>query len=183
MAKCNKCKNDRCGCSDSPLSIPANFSNDPTVCPPNSEQCTELFSMACICYDGDDIVELDIQRGDRLDEILQKLILAVRSPECAVFEDDATCQAPINLMVANLTSTSFEISWDPCPTATSYVVEYKEASSPTWLIQPGVPAPTVADTVIGLTPDTIYDIRVNAICPSDNCYSLNIRIKTLPTQA
>jgi hypothetical protein len=179
----SKCKNKDCGCRDSALTISPNFSNDPTVCPPNSEQCTEVFDMACICYQGDDIVEYDIQRGDRLDEVLQKLILALRSPGCSTFEDPTSCQSVLNLTIANLTDTSFDISWDASPIATSYVVEFKEAAALSWNLNPAVTAPTIADTVIGLTADTVYDVRVNAVCPSGTCYSLNIRIKTLPTPA
>lgn len=180
---CTKCNSNRCGCGDQALTTGPNFSNDPTVCPPNSEQCTEVFDMECICYGGDDIVELDIQRGDRLNEILQKLVLAITNPGCSNFGDDLACQAPINLMISNLTDTSFDISWDPVAVATSYVVEFKEAILPTWNLNPAVTAPVVTDTIIGLTPDTVYDVRVNAVCPAGTCYSLNIRIKTLPTPA
>ena len=183
MANCNKCKQDRCGCADSPLSIPANFSNDPTVCPPDSEPCAEVFDMACICYQGDDIVELDIKRGDRLDIILQKLILAHTDAGCATFGDDTTCQSPINLLISNLVQTSFGISWDLVPSAVSYSVEYKEATDVAWLINPPVTHPVNTDMIIGLTADTIYDVRVNAICALGTCYSLNIRIKTLPSPA
>lgn len=179
---CTTCNSkDRCGCADSALTLGPNFSNDPTVCPPNSETCTELFDMACVCYGGDDIVEFDIQRGDRMDEVLQKLILGIRNPGCAVFEDPTTCQSPINLTIANLTDATFSISWDTVVSAVSYTVEYKLATAVSWSLNPSVTAPLVVDTVIGLLPDTIYDIRVNAICAAGSCYSLNIRIKTLPT--
>ena len=183
MANCNKCKQNRCGCSDSPLSIPATFSNDPTVCPPNSEQCSEVFDMACICYQGDDIVELDIKQGERLDIVLQKLVLAYTSPGCATFGDNTTCQSPINLLISNLVQTSFNISWDSVPAAISYSVEYKAATDTAWLINPIVTAPVTTDLIIGLIADTIYDVRVNAICALGTCYSLNIRIKTLPLVA
>jgi hypothetical protein len=179
MANCNKCKSNRCGCGDSALSIPATFSNCPTVCPPNSEKCTELFDMACICYNGPDIVEYDIKKGSRLDEVIQKLILAISSPGCATFQDPTTCESPINLTVSNLTSNSFEISWDTVTSATGYSVEYKEVSSLIWLVTPVINAPLTGGTIVGLLADTIYDIRINAICPLGTCYSLNIRIKTL----
>jgi hypothetical protein len=180
---CNKCKNKKCGCNDQSLTVNPNFSNDPTVCPPDSEPCSEVFDMACICYQGPDIVELDIQQGDRLDEILQKLVLATTNPGCANFEDALACQSAINLMIANLTDTSFDISWDAVPAAVSYVVEFKDATTTTWFVNPAVAAPIVTDTIPGLTPDTIYDVRVNTVCASGNCYSLNIRIRTLPTPA
>ena len=45
-SKCGKCKG-KCGCKDSALTIPANFINDPAVCP-DPEPCSELFDMDCI---------------------------------------------------------------------------------------------------------------------------------------
>lgn len=176
---CKTCNSKAtCGCNDSALVIPTSFSNDPTVCPPSSETCSEVFPMECVCYQGPDIFELDIKKGDRLDEVLQKLILRITNPDCAIFEDDTVCQSPINLTISNLTATTFGISWDTVDIATSYQVEIKLTTSSTWLLNTAVTAPIVADTLVGLTPDTIYDVRVRAICPSDSCYSLNIRIKT-----
>ena len=84
MANCNKCKSNRCGCGDSALSIPATFSNCPTVCSPDSEKCTELFLAECICWPGPDICELDVKTGDRLDEIFRKVILTVSQISCKV---------------------------------------------------------------------------------------------------
>jgi len=178
---CNKCNKSRCGCKDQPLNMPNSYSNDPTVCPPDSEPCSEVFDMACICYQGDDIVELDIKKGTRMDEILQKLVLAITNPGCADFFDPLACQSPLNLTITNLTDTSFNIGWDAVLAATSYTVEFKDANTTTWLLNPTVLAPTITDLVIGLAPETVYDIRVNAICSAGTCYSLNIRIQTLPT--
>jgi hypothetical protein len=84
MANCNKCKSNRCGCGDSALSVPATFSNCPTVCPPDSEKCTELVLAECVCWPGPDICELDVKTGDRLDEIFRKLILTVSQISCKV---------------------------------------------------------------------------------------------------
>jgi hypothetical protein len=179
---CNKCKSNRCGCGDTPINMPNSYSNDPTVCPPNSEKCSEVFDMACICYGGDDIVELDIKKGTRMDEVLQKLVLAINNPGCSDFFDPLVCQSPLNLTVSNITTNTFGISWDAVLSAVSYTVEYKNANTTSWLLNPSVVAPTVNDTIIGLTPETVYDIRVNAICATGGCYSLNIRIQTLPLQ-
>jgi hypothetical protein len=162
--------------------MPTSFSNCPDPCD-SKETCTEVFDMHCICYQGEDIVEYDIQKGDRLDEVMQKILLALSNPACSSFGDLLACQSPINLTISNITSQSFDIAWDPTPLATSYVVEYKDATSGTWLLNPTVKAPTTNDSVIGLLPERVYDIRINAICPAGTCYSLNIRIATLPATA
>ena len=175
---CTKCNNkNRCGCGDTSIDMPNSFSNCPDPCL-SKETCTEVFDMACICYQGEDIIEYNIQKGDRLDEIMQKILLGLTNNGCATFGDTTACQSPINLTIANLTSTTFDISWDTVPSATSYVVEFKDASSSTWLLNPTVTAPVISDTVIGLVANTVYDIRVNAICATGSCYSLNLRIKT-----
>lgn len=176
---CTKCKNKKCGCNDQALTINPNFSNDPTICPPNSEPCSEVFDMACICYGGDDIVEYDIKKGDRLNVVLQKLILAISSPTCATFGDDTACESPINLIVTNITSSAFTISWNPIVPATSYTVEFKKSTETIWYANPDVAVPLTTDTIVGLTPDTVYDIQVKATCSEGTCYSLTIRIKTL----
>lgn len=174
---CKTCRKAKCAC-DSALPIPTSFSNDPTICPLNSEKCAEIFDMACICWQGEDIVELDIKKGDRLAEILQKLILATTNPDCATFIDTASCGSAINLTIANLTSTSFELSWDAVAGANYYVVEYKQATALSWNLTPNVVPPTAAVGLYGLTPDTVYELRVNTVCATGTCYSLNIRVKT-----
>lgn len=82
MATCNKCKQDRCGCADSALSVPTVFSNDPQVCPPNSETCSEVFDMACIRWMGPDVCELGISTGDKLSEVIQKIVLGIAEISC-----------------------------------------------------------------------------------------------------
>lgn len=168
----------KCGCTDTALDISPNFSNCPTECPPGSEECSEMFAMKCIAYTGDDIVEFGISNGDRLDEVIQKLILGISNPGCVDYSDPLACTSALNLLVSNITNVSFEIEWDVTLNATGYSVEYKDATSLTWLILPTVVAPTNSQTIVNLQPDTIYDIRVNAICPAGTCYSLNLRIKT-----
>jgi len=175
---CTKCNtSNKCGCKDVPFNMPLTYSNNPTVCPVDSEKCTEVFDMGCICYQGPDIVELNILQGSRLDEVLQKLILAITDPGCATFSNPTACQSAINILIENITTTSFQISWDAVTSATGYSVEYKASTSLTWLVRPTVV--TLTDTLVGLTPDTIYDIRINTICALGTCYSLNLRIKTL----
>lgn len=89
MAKKN-CGNKNCGpCSDDPIVVPATFSNDPEVCPEDSESCNELFDAGCICWPGPDICELDIKTGDRVDEVLQKILLTVSQISCQTPEDGA----------------------------------------------------------------------------------------------
>lgn len=84
---CNECNQpaERCGCTDHPVNIPTTFSGDPSVCPqtdPCEETCSELFDMKCVYYDGPDICELDVKNGDRLEDVLQKILLSISTISC-----------------------------------------------------------------------------------------------------
>lgn len=175
------CKNKNCGCQDNSISMTTNYNNCPDVCSPLAEPCSELYDMKCICYNGPDIKELDIKKGDRLEEILQKLILGITNNACAQFQDPLACTSILNLVATNITTTTLGISFEPIVNAITYRVEYKDTTSLTWLLLTPLVAPTVTASIVGLQPDTVYDIRVYADCGASGCYSLTIRIKTLPT--
>ena len=174
----SKCCNNNCNeCSDSALTIPTNFSTDPVECP-TPESCTEVFNMECICYNGPDIVELDIQAGQRLNVVLNKLIMYMTNPGCATFADDATCQGVINIITSDITTTTFNLTWNAAPAAVSYVIEYKETGAAIWTTTTPIVAPTVTAMVTGLAADTTYDVRIQTVCAASDCYSLTIRLKT-----
>lgn len=81
----NNCGNScNQGCNDVHISVPTTFSNNPETCPPNSESCSELFPAECVCWPGPDICELDIKAGDRMDEVIRKMILTLSQVSCSV---------------------------------------------------------------------------------------------------
>jgi hypothetical protein len=176
------CKNKKCntsdckGCNDQSLAIPAFFSNDPAVCP-KPEICSESFNMECICYNGADILELDIRKGDKLDVVLKKLITATLYPACADFDDSLTCNAVVDIVILDRSSTTFSLSWDSVEAAINYTIEYR-APGGSWISTTPVVAPTLTAMVTGLLPETVYDVRILTTCGSSTCYSLTIRLKT-----
>jgi len=103
--------------------------------------------------------------------------------DCTNYGDENACLSVLNILFDNITQTSFGVAWDTSPNAVSYVVEFKEVTAITWSIMPPVSAPFLTNTVTGLTPDTIYDVRINAVCPTGTCYSLTLRLQTLPLMA
>lgn len=171
---CKKCNKDNCSC-EGPIHVPPTF-NCVKECKPK-DKCVDLFPMQCVCYQGPDILELDIKSGDKLDEIIQKLILKDYNANCSNFEDSSACLSVLNLTVYNLTETSIALSWDPTSNANSYIVEYRKVGSTTWNLSPSIIAPTAIE-LYNLEKDTVYEFRVNAICTSSTCYSLTIRVKT-----
>lgn len=171
---CNKCKSKgKCGCADKALTTNSPCAQDTPSCP-TGDPCPETFSAACVAYMGNDLPELDIVQGDRLDIILQKLLLTLTNPGCAY--PGNSCLSVIGLATTSITSTTAKLKWLASSTAISYSVEYREITSGTWLINPSTTGLT--DTISGLTPGTEYYVRVNTTCALGTCYSLTIKIKT-----
>ena len=83
-------------------------------------------------------------------------------------DEMTTCLPPSNLAVANITSTSADLSWTENNTATNWNIEF---GLPGFTIGSGTPAPNVSSnpyTLGGLTPNTTYDFYVQSACgPSD----------------
>lgn len=173
--KCNTCNKhkEECGCTKS-LST-SDLCNTLPDCP-NPEKCPETFDAGCVVYMGDTIIDLDIKTGDRMDQVLQKLVLALTNPGCVL--PNSTCNAVLGLATTSISSTIINLKWLVAANAISYSVEYRAISSLTWLINPTL-APTITqDYISGLTPGTEYYIRVNTICSSGNCYSVTLKVKT-----
>jgi hypothetical protein len=168
---CKKCGVKKCACADKALTTPASCTT--SACD-NGETCAQIWSAHCVVWTGDAIVDLDINPGDRMDEIVQKLILNGLNPGCV--DPTSSCLSVLNLRSTSINTTTIAVAWDITSTATSYQVEYRAASSMTWLLNPAV---TIgSDTIGGLTTATDYYIRVNATYASGGCYSLTIKVTT-----
>lgn len=176
IAKCTH--NEPCGCADKGLVTNPPCAQNTPECP-NPDPCPETFSDQCIVHMGDTIVDLDIKKGDRLINIIQKLSLLITNPSCIL--PGAVCQSPVGLRSTSIYTTSIKLAWDPTPNATSYQVEYKTASALTWTLNPVVSqSSSPVDTIGNLTTNTEYHIRVRAICGIEpvTCPSVTISVKT-----
>jgi hypothetical protein len=74
-----------------------------------------------------------------------------------------TCGNPTGLTSSSITTSSATVGWTAVTNATSYSVQYKAASSGTWIT---VASATTATTVnlSGLTAGTLYDWQVQSTC-------------------
>jgi hypothetical protein len=77
------------------------------------------------------------------------------------------CNAPINLKVLSVTTTSAQISWSGVSNAGRYIVEYRPVGSSSYL---SIETTGTSATLSGLLTNTNYQFRVCAVCP--DCVSL-----------
>jgi len=80
MTKCNH--KVPCGCGDNALTTQAACGTGLPNCP-TPDPCPETFCAGCVVYCGEDIVDLGIRNGDRMDTILQLMALNTINPGCA----------------------------------------------------------------------------------------------------
>ena len=164
--------NFKCGCSDAALTTPISCPTDEGC--ENPEICSQIWDAHCVVYNGDEIVDLDINPGDRMDVILQKQVLNSLNPGC--INPLNTCRSVLNLRSTSITTSTISIAWDTVATAVSYQLEYKVSGAASRTLNPAVVIGS--DVIGGLLSATDYNIRINAICASGGCYSLTINVKT-----
>lgn len=81
----------------------------------------------------------------------------------AEFTTTAPCSIPGGLISSGITSSAATVSWDAAPGALSYDVDYKPASSATWL-NAVTGTTSVSVNLSGLLANTLYDWRVRTNC-------------------
>lgn len=82
-----------------------------------------------------------------------------------------TCGIPTGLSSSNITSTTATVTWNAVNGATSYIFQYKLATSSIWS-QTTISGTTANFT--SLTPSTSYNCRVRAVCAGGNSDFSNI---------
>lgn len=162
-----------CGCGD--YSLTTNTGCQTNTCA-NPEKCSETFSSDCAIYMGDTIANLNIYKGDRLTTVVQKLLQAIVNPGCAF--PTSPCVGATGFGSTAVTSSTISLAWDAVLGATSYFVEYKLTSSPTWVANPTTTS--LSNVIGGLSPNSDYHVRVNSTCSSGTCNSLVLTITTNP---
>jgi len=78
-----------------------------------------------------------------------------------------SCGDAAGLTATNITQTSATVSWGAVSSANSYAVDYKPASSSTW-ISAATATTATSINVNALTASTTYDWRVRATCSSSS---------------
>ncbi len=73
------------------------------------------------------------------------------------------CGTPSTLSATAITTTSATLSWSVVTGATSYNVRYRVSGTTTWTTTSSA---TTSASISGLTPGTIYEYQIQAICSS-----------------
>jgi len=171
---CN-CNSNPCGCQDVRLTAPV------TTCA-NTEPCEEIIFGACVTYTGNDIYDIPVNNGDRLDEVIQKWVLYMTNPGC--FDQTSPCQAIRTFSIDNVQPTEATIYWVvPGAPADIVSVTLEYSTDPTFTT--GVNSQVVTGytqwTIINLLQDTTYYVRfkTSATEDPDCCTSITMYFKTL----
>lgn len=177
MPNCNKCgTNKMCGCQDKAFTTIPIFTCPPDANCPSPEVCSEFTDANCVIYSGFGIVDININTGDRLNSIIQKLTLLATNPDCVT---SSTCRSIDSLIIFKVTNTTILPQWNVVSTGINYQVEYKLATDVLWTLLPILGPTATTDTISGLIPSTNYYVRVNTFCSAGNCYSVTLLVKTL----
>jgi hypothetical protein len=187
MATCKscKCESKYCGCADKAIPTAPPCGQGTADCP-EPEPCSETFSAECIVWTGDDLPQFGIQKGDRLDDIIQRIILWQLTPGCinpydSQFPNDPlnNCVAVTGLHTTQIAASYVKLVWTSSPTALNYTVVYKKVTDPTWTaVTPNTT--TNYFTVLNLAANTNYYFKIVTNCASGSCESLILELNTLP---
>ncbi len=164
-----------CGCADDVRELPLVCSQSLPECS-NPEECGETFSMGCVIYLGDDIVNLGILKGMKMTDVLQILILAVTGAGCVY--PTSPCLSAIGFHSTNIGQTTATYAWNPVVGATNYQLQYRLPASPTWI--PNPVTTNTFDSIGPLLPLTEYVVRVVTNCGVNSCNSATLDLITKP---
>ena len=106
----------------------------------------------------------------------------VRANNCAThanstFTTQTLCNSPDNVAVSSITNSSVIITWPAVSGASSYQVQYKLASSNTWISASSANQGTTY-SLTGLTTNTQYNVQVRTNCGSENSTYIGTQFTT-----
>lgn len=171
---CN-CNTKPCGCEDTKLTTPLT-----TYCK-NQEPCEEALFAECVEYGGNDIVDIAINSGERLDTILKKLVLYLTNQSC--FDPTATCQSIKDFEILGITSSEATVYWSvPGSPAAITAVTLEFSTDPTFATSTTADATGLTEyKIINMLADTDYYLRFKTSTDGnpDCCTSITLKFRTL----
>lgn len=143
--------------------------------------CMEYVNAACSVM-NDSIKEYSVQKGDTVESVFQRLILAITQPNCAT---SSTCYSVVPLQSTSVTNSTINLTWGAADANASgdpaYEVQYKLVGS----LLPFTLLPlqsTTTATITGLLAKNSYEVRVRSVYPNalnSGCFSVTIIVTTV----
>jgi hypothetical protein len=142
----------------------------------------EYINAACSVM-NDSVKEYNIQKGDTVESVFQRLILAITSPGCVT--SSGPCYSPVPLQSTSTTNSTINLTWgasDANPSGdAAYEVQYKLVGSLLPFILLPLQSTTTA-TITGLLAKNSYEVRVRSVYPdglNSGCFSVTIIVSTI----
>jgi len=159
-----ECNNLACGCADTSQTMPCVYNDCREK---GAEQCEEIMCAACVSYCADTFEAslgntiLQVANGERLDRILQRMVLFMTNASCVD-------SAPQLVSLGTITATTIIVEWSGVPANATVNVEYKLPQSGGWTTAASnLNTSTTSHEITGLVANTIYQFRViNGGCSS-----------------
>ena len=170
-----------CGCGSTPTSQVA-----PPCAPPCASSvagnCMEYVNAACSVM-NDSILQYGIQKGDTVESVLQRLILAINNPLCVTAF--GSCYSSVPLQSTSTTNSTINLTWGAADPNSSgdpaYEVQYKPVGSLLPFTLLPLQSATTA-TITGLLAKSSYEVRVRSAYPdglNSSCFSVTIIVTTV----
>lgn len=162
--------NSNCGCKDTPLTTNDNPCTENTCI---GDSCADVYCQQCISYCQDDMeftvgsTLVSVDKGTRLDVVLQKLIVLIANPNC----ENSTA---LGLKAHNVTSNSMTLTWEGSDALTYKisVIDYNNNES-----QINITQGLYQYELLNLVSNKIYKIKI--VTDVTLCESITIKVKTL----
>ena len=106
----------------------------------------------------------------------------VRADNCATYSNSTfatqtPCNSPASITSGSITSSGAVISWPAVAGASNYQIQYKLATSTTWLTAASAHT-TTSYTLSGLTANTLYNVQVRTNCASSTSAYIGTQFTT-----
>jgi len=180
----SNCKSQNCGCADTALTNPCSY----TDCSVGSERCVEIQCAECVSYCGtsfqigDAGAQIVINKGERLDSIIQKFAMILANGLGACSSDDLQ-HDPYNVFAGTITSSTADILWNGIwSNSTGINIYYDLQVNPQgWVLANPTPIVTSSNnfTITNLVAGTAYKVKVVDAGNSAACKPIEILFSTL----
>ena len=133
--------------------------------------------------DGSEVVSVPNTPGstNRIKvEAVDNIFFDISNTNFTIGSGAPSCGDASGLTATNITQTSATVSWGAVSGANSYAVDYKAASTSTW-ISAATATTATSVNLTGLTTSTTYDWRVRATCSSSSGNYVQSQVTTTGT--